>query len=96
MNARIRKRWLTGELEIISICAPNDLTYKVENLGNDISILNNADIINTIEDFFQNSKFPMILLGDSILSTEEGENIHATIKKIADSCNVIKRRLEWI
>ena len=52
MNARIRKRWLTGELEIISICAPNDLTYKVENLGNDISILNNADIINTIERFF--------------------------------------------
>ena len=38
LNARIRKRWLTGELEIISICAPNDLTYKVENLGNDISI----------------------------------------------------------
>ena len=32
----------------------------------------------------------MILLGDSILSTEEGENIHATIKKIADNCNVIK------
>ena len=52
MNARIRKRWLTGELEIISICAPNDLTYKVENLGNDIAILNNADIINTIERFF--------------------------------------------
>ena len=96
MNARIRKRWLTGELEIISICAPNDLTYKVENLGNDISILNKTDIINTIENFFQTSKFPMILLGDSILSTEEGENIHATIKKIADSCNVIKRRLEWI
>ena len=35
----------------------------------------------------------MILLGDSILSTEEGENIHATIKKIADSCNVIKE--DW-
>ena len=93
MNARIRKRWLTGELEIISICAPNDLTYKVENLGNDIAILNNADIINTIKDFFQNSKFPMIILGDSILSTEEGENIHAITKKIADSCNVIKE--DW-
>ena len=90
LNARIRKRWLTGELEIISICAPNDLTYKVENLGNDISILNEADVINTIEGFFKNSKFPMILLGDSILSTEEGEKIHATIKNIADSCNIIK------
>ena len=93
LNARIRKRWITGELDIISICAPDDLTYKVENLGNDIAILNNADIINTIEDFFQNSKFPMIILGDSILSTEEGENIHAATKKIADSCNVIKK--DW-
>ena len=93
LNARIRKRWLTGELEIISICAPNDLTYKVENLGNDIAILNNVDIINTIKDFFQNSKFPMIILGDSILSTEEGEDIHAITKKIADSCNVIKE--DW-
>ena len=93
LNARIRKRWLTGELEIISICAPNDLNYKVENLGNDISILNKTDIINTIENFFQTSKFPMILLGDSILSTEEGENIHATIKKVADSCKVIKE--DW-
>ena len=93
LNARIRKRWITGELDIISICAPDDLTYKAENLGNDIAILNNADIINTIKDFFQNSKFPMIILGDSILSTEEGENIHAATKKIADSCNVIKE--DW-
>ena len=90
LNARIRKRWLTGELDIISICTPNDLTYNAENLGNDIAILNNADIISNIKVFFQNSKFPMIILGDSILSTEEGENIHATIKKIADSCNLIK------
>ena len=93
LNARIRKRWLTGELEIISICTPNDLTYKAKNLGNDIAILNRADIIKNIEDFFQNSKFPMMILGDSILSTEEGENIHATAKKIAESCNVIKE--DW-
>ena len=34
-----------------------------------------------------------LLLGDSILSTEDGEKIHATIKNIADSCNVIKK--DW-
>ncbi len=93
LNARIRKRWLTGKLEIISICTPSDLTYKVKNLGNDISILNKENIICTIEDFFYNSKFPMILLGDSILCSEEGEKIHAAIKNIADSCKVVKE--DW-
>ena len=44
LNSRIRQRWLTGNLDILSMCAPEDLTYKCNNLGNDISILNNANI----------------------------------------------------
>ncbi len=58
MNARIRKKMAYRRIGDYFYLYSNDLTYKVENLGNDIAILNNADIINTIKDFFQNSKFP--------------------------------------
>ena len=42
LNARIRKRWLTGELEIISICAPNDLNYKVQVYKDGVNTDRNA------------------------------------------------------
>ncbi len=90
LNARIRKRWLSGDLEIISLCAPNDLTYEVKNLGNDISLLSNSNFFKNIKSFFNNAKYPMIILGDSILSTEEGEKIHGSIKNLSDDCKIIR------
>ena len=44
LNSRIRQRWLTGALDILSICTPDDLTYKSSSLGNDISILSDVNI----------------------------------------------------
>ena len=91
INSRIRKRWLSGELEIISLCTPEDLTYNVKHLGNDISILNNLDFLKDIKSFFKNSEFPMLIIGDNIFSEEDGERIHLILKSIAQDCNIIKK-----
>ena len=74
LNSRIRQRWLTGNLEILSICTPDDLTYKINSLGNDISIFNYANNTKKNKLFFKKLNFPMIILGDSILETKQGKN----------------------
>ena len=46
LNSRIRQRWLTGNLDILTICTPDDLTYKCNSLGNDISLLSDEKYSN--------------------------------------------------
>ena len=79
LNARIRQRWLSGNLEIMTLCTPDDLSYKFNNLGNDISTLCNIATQNKIVNFFKNAKLPMLILGDSILESEQGEKIHKIV-----------------
>ncbi|MDC3023925.1 NADH-quinone oxidoreductase subunit NuoG [Alphaproteobacteria bacterium] len=90
LNSRIRQRWLTGELEILSISTPDDLTYSCNSLGDDISALSNPIIQKKIIAFFKNSKFPMIILGDSILSTKQGEKIHKITKILSQKAKIVK------
>ena len=35
---------VTGALDILSLCTPDNLTYKTSSLGNDISILSDTKI----------------------------------------------------
>ena len=90
LNARIRQRWLTGNLEIMTLCTPDDLTYKCNSLGSDINALCNLTHQKKIVNFFKNSSLPMIILGDSILESEQGEEIHKIVKIIAQKSNIIK------
>ena len=93
LNARIRQRWLSGDLEIMSLCTPGDLTYKINNLGNDINSLTKSSIQKKISLFFEKADFPMIILGDSILETKQGKKIHNLVKMIAQKSNLIKE--DW-
>ncbi|MAH88540.1 MAG: NADH-quinone oxidoreductase subunit G [Pelagibacterales bacterium] len=90
LNARIRKRWLSGDLEIITLCTPNDLTYETTSLGDDVSLLSDPSFLTDIKSFFNGAKYPMIILGDSILSTVEGEKIHSIVKSLSDNCEIIR------
>ncbi len=93
LNARIRQRWLSGNLEIMKLCAPDDLAYKSICLGNDVMSLANTSVQNKIKKFFKNSSFPMIILGDSILTSSQGEQIHKSVKIIAQRSELIKK--DW-
>ena len=91
LNSRIRQRWLTGGLDILTISTPEDLTYKFNSLGNDISILSDLNTQIKIKSFFKNANFPMIILGDSILSTSQGNKIHKIVKNISQEANLIRK-----
>ena len=93
VNARIRQRWLTGEMEVATMCTPGNLTYSSIHFGNDIALLNDINFFNKIKEFFKNSNFPMLILGDSILSSEEGYKIHKKIKFFTQELNIVSK--DW-
>ena len=90
-NARIRKRYLTGQLKIPTIGVDADLTYKYQNLGNNISIL--KDILLGKNDFakiLQSSKRPILIIGEEILSGDNAQNILPLVKEVAKKYNFIR------
>ena len=90
INARIRKRYLTGKLHIASIGVDSDLTYSYENIGNDINIL--SYILkgeSQYSEILKSSKKPMIIIGSSIFERQDSELILDHIVKISDIYGVV-------
>ncbi len=91
INARIRKRWLQGNYDVYSIGEELDLTYPVENLGEDPKIL--EEILDGKHQFSQvlkNSKYPMIILGYGALKRQDCQAILYIISKIVTKYNIVK------
>ena len=83
LNARIRKAYLKNKLKIASLNNVGDLTYPYEYLnGNTEDIKNILEGKNSISKDIINSKKPIIILGQSILSCNSGKYIFETIKLI--------------
>ena len=89
LNARIRQRWLTGNLEIFSLCTPEDLTYDLRSFGNNLSLLNDKSFINEIKNFFKDAKFPMFIIGDNLFINKDGNETHSFLKSLAQECKII-------
>ena len=81
MQRKIRKAFLTNKVPILSIGSAGDLTYDYKIIGDkteDIKkILDDRNEINTI---LRKSKKPMIIIGESALSTKSGKFILENIK----------------
>ena len=91
LNARIRKRYLKGGLQVGVIGPQTDLTYKANNLGNDAGIV--SQIAAGSHDFanvLKNAKKPMLIVGQGALARADGAAILAAAKQIADTCGLIK------
>ena len=81
LNARIRKAYLKNKLKIVSLNNVGDLTYPYECLnGKTEDIKNILEGKNSISKDIINSKKPIIILGQSILSCNSGKYIFETIK----------------
>ena len=94
LNARIRKRFLSNELKIATIGCDADLTYKYDNLGNDVKGLDK--ILSGKSDFskiLKDAKKPMIILGSDVVSREDGAIILEKAKEIADQFDLIQK--DW-
>ena len=91
INARIRKRFLSGKLTVGVVGPQVDLTYKTDYLGAGPQTL--AEIANGSHAFcevLKNAERPMLIVGQGALSRDDGAAVLALARKIADGCGLIK------
>jgi len=84
LNTRLRKGYVHGEANIVSIGPNIDLSYNHENLGADPQIL--ADIASGRHAFaerLKSAKRPLIIVGAEALARKDGAQILAAAKKAA-------------
>lgn len=94
LNTRIKKAVYNNSLEVARIGEVDDQTYKITELGNNLSLLN--DILSDVHDFSQklkNAKYPMLIIGDDIYSREDGFSILSLIHQLVKKFNIVKD--EW-
>ncbi|MFZ5734163.1 MAG: NADH-quinone oxidoreductase subunit NuoG [Pseudomonadota bacterium] len=91
LNARIRKRWRTGQLKIAVIGEKADLTYAYDYLGAGPDTL--AELAggqNAFADVLRNAKHPVVLVGSGATSRHDGAAVLAQAAKLAKDIGAIK------
>ncbi|MBK8907204.1 MAG: NADH-quinone oxidoreductase subunit G [Rhodospirillales bacterium] len=96
INARIRKRFLTGKAKIAAIGTDADLTYRYQGLGNDASALDallagEHDFAKVLDD----AKRPMLVLGMGALARVDGAHILGAARAIVDKFGMIDEAGGW-
>jgi len=91
LNARIRKRFLTGKCKIAVIGPDAELTYKYQSLGANAAVLSEiASGSHAFADVLKKAAKPMIIVGSGALARADGAAILAAARGVADSCGLIK------
>ena len=92
LNARIRKRWRTGQLKVGLVGQKTDLTYDHDYIGAGPASLNS--LVQGRHQFartLNSAKRPMIILGSGALARRDGASIMALAAKLATATGVVKR-----
>ena len=91
LNARIRKRYLSGKCTIASIGPAVDLTYPVERLGAGAATLRElVDGKHSFAEKFKAAKTPLIVVGQGALVRADGAAVLALVRRLAESNNAQK------
>src|SRR3977135_1752612 len=91
LNARIRKRWRTGQLKIGVIGAKADLTYDYDYLGAGPDSLSDlAAGKHSFAEVLKNAKNPIVLVGSGALARHDGAAVLALAAKLALDFGAIK------
>ena len=94
LNARIRKRYLSGRCAIASIGPMADLTYAVERLGAGPATL--RELVDGKVGFFdklKGAKNPLIIIGMGALAREDGAAVLALTRELAEKLNAVRE--DW-
>lgn len=91
VNARIRKTILDNGTKVANIGAAEDLSYPVQQLGDDAALL--ASIADGSHEFaarLKGASNPMIIVGQAALAREDGATVLGAARKIADGCGLVR------
>jgi NADH-quinone oxidoreductase subunit G len=91
LNARIRKRWRTGQLKVGVIGARADLTYAYDYLGAGADTLGElASGKGSFVDVLKNASHPIVLVGAGATARHDGAAVLALAAKLATDVGAIK------
>ena len=91
LNARIRKRWRSGQLKIGVIGDNADLTYGYDHIGAGTGSLSDlAAGKHSFGDVLRNAKHPIVLVGAGAAARNDGAAVLALAAKFALDVGVIK------
>jgi NADH-quinone oxidoreductase subunit G len=91
LNARIRKRWRTGQLKVGVIGAKADLTYAYDHIGAGTESLNAlAAGKHSFADVLKNAKNPIVLVGVDAYGRHDGAAVLAMTAKLAIDIGAVK------
>jgi NADH-quinone oxidoreductase subunit G len=91
LNARIRKRWRSGQLKIGVIGAKADLTYTYDYLGAGTDSLGDlAAGKHSFADVLKNAKKPIVLVGAGAAARHDGRAVLALAAKLALDVGAVK------
>ncbi len=94
LNARIRKRFLHGNVPIGAIGPPTDLTYPADFLGDSAALLNALhDGGNPFGHTLRQAKRPMLIIGQGALARPDGAAVLAAAWRLALAVGALG--LEW-
>jgi NADH-quinone oxidoreductase subunit G len=91
LNARIRKRYLRGNVAIGVIGDALELTYKYQHIGTSPDVLSKiADGSHEFANALKTAKKPMIIVGMAALTRADGAAVLAAARQVADACGLVK------
>jgi len=91
LNARIRKRWRSGQLKIGVVGAKADLTYAYDYLGAGTDSLSDlAAGKHSFAGVLKNAKNPIVLVGSGVAVRRDGPAVLALVAKLALDFGAVK------
>jgi NADH-quinone oxidoreductase subunit G len=91
LNARIRKRWRSGQLKIGVIGAKADLTYDYDYIGAGTDSLSDlAAGKGSFADVLKNAQHPIVLVGSGAIARHDGAAVLTLAAKLASDLGAIK------
>jgi NADH-quinone oxidoreductase subunit G len=91
LNARIRKRWRTGQLKVGVIGENAALTYDYEHLGAGTDTLSElAGGKHSFIETLKNAKNPIVLVGAGAVARKDGAAVLALAAKLASDIGAVK------
>ena len=91
LNARIRKRWLTGQLQIGLIGEPHDFGFRYDHLGTGRQALRGAAAgRNRFCGVLKNATRPMLVVGTGALARPDGAAVLAATQRLAELNGLIR------